>query len=37
MAEKLGVDPATIQDWEGGRHRPIKRSLDLIGRTLQVR
>ena len=35
MAEKLGVDPATIQDWEAGRHRPIKRSLDLIGRVLQ--
>ena len=37
MAEKLGVDPATIQDWEAGRHRPIKRSLEMIGRTLQVR
>jgi DNA-binding transcriptional regulator YiaG len=35
MAERLGVDSATIQDWEAGRHRPIKRSLDLIGRVLQ--
>jgi transcriptional regulator with XRE-family HTH domain len=35
MAEKLGVDPATIQDWEAGRHRPIKRSLDLIASILQ--
>jgi transcriptional regulator with XRE-family HTH domain len=34
LAEKLGVDPATIQDWEAGRHRPIKRSLEIIGRIL---
>jgi DNA-binding transcriptional regulator YiaG len=37
MAERLGVDPATIQDWEAGRHRPIKRSLDMIGSVLEVR
>jgi transcriptional regulator with XRE-family HTH domain len=37
MAEKLGVDPATIHDWEAGRHRPIKRSLEMIGRVFQSR
>jgi transcriptional regulator with XRE-family HTH domain len=37
MAKKLGVDPATIQNWEAGRHRPIKRGLDLIGSVLQCR
>jgi transcriptional regulator with XRE-family HTH domain len=36
MAEKLGVDPATIQEWEAGRHRPAKKSLDVIGRVLQI-
>jgi transcriptional regulator with XRE-family HTH domain len=32
MAEKLGVDPATIKDWEAGLHRPTGKSLDVIGR-----
>jgi DNA-binding XRE family transcriptional regulator len=35
MAKKMAVDPATIQDWEAGRHRPIKRSLEMIGRVFQ--
>ena len=37
MAEKLGVDPATLMGWEAGRHRPTGKSLDLIGRVLQSR
>jgi DNA-binding XRE family transcriptional regulator len=35
MAEKLGVDPATLMGWEAGRHQPTEKSLDLIGRILQ--
>jgi DNA-binding XRE family transcriptional regulator len=35
MAETLGVDPATIQDWEAGRHQPIKKSLEVIRRVFQ--
>jgi len=34
MAEKLGVDPATLMGWEIGRHQPTGRSLDLIARVL---
>jgi transcriptional regulator with XRE-family HTH domain len=37
MAEKLGVDPATLMGWEAGRHQPTGKSLDLIGRILQSR
>jgi transcriptional regulator with XRE-family HTH domain len=37
MAQKLGVDPATLMGWEAGRHHPTKRSLDRIGRALQIR
>ena len=37
MAEKLGVDPATLMGWEAGRHRPTGKSLDVIGRVLQIR
>jgi transcriptional regulator with XRE-family HTH domain len=36
MAERFGVDPATIQDWEAGRHKPARRSLDLIASLLQT-
>jgi transcriptional regulator with XRE-family HTH domain len=35
MAEQFGVDPATIEDWEAGRHRPTGKRLDLIARILQ--
>jgi len=35
MAEKLGVDPATLMGWEVGRHQPTGKSLDLIARVLQ--
>jgi transcriptional regulator with XRE-family HTH domain len=37
MAEKLGVDPATLMGWEGGRHQPTGKSLDLIAGVLQIR
>lgn len=36
MAEKLGVDPATLMGWEAGRHQPTGKSLDVIGRVLQI-
>ena len=34
MAERLGVDPGTLRDWEEGRHQPTGRSLNLITRAL---
>jgi transcriptional regulator with XRE-family HTH domain len=37
MAAKLGVDPATLMDWEAGRHQPTGKSLDVIARVLQIR
>jgi len=37
MAGKLGVDPATLMGWEAGRHQPTGKSLDLIGRVLEIR
>jgi transcriptional regulator with XRE-family HTH domain len=37
MAEKLGVDPATIKNWEAGRHQPTGKSLDVIASILQER
>ena len=37
LAEKLGVDPGTLQSWEAGRHQPTGKSLDIIGRILQSR
>ena len=36
MAKKLGVDPSTLMGWEVGRHQPTGKSLELIGRTLQI-
>jgi len=36
MAERIGVDPATIEDWGAGRHRPTGKSVDLIGKVLSV-
>jgi DNA-binding transcriptional regulator YiaG len=35
MAERLGLDPATIKNWETGRHQPTGKSMELIGRILQ--
>ena len=32
MAEKLGIDPGTLQGWEAGRHQPTGKSLEIIGR-----
>jgi transcriptional regulator with XRE-family HTH domain len=29
MAEKLGVDPATLMGWEAGRHQPFLKKLKL--------
>jgi DNA-binding transcriptional regulator YiaG len=37
MAEKLGVDPGTLQSWEAGKHQPTGKSLDIIGRILRTR
>jgi len=37
MAEKLGVDPATLQGWEAGRHQPTGKNLEVIGRVLLSR
>jgi transcriptional regulator with XRE-family HTH domain len=37
MAARLGVDPSTLLGWEAGRHQPTGKSLNLIGRDLQVR
>ena len=34
MAERLGVDPGTLRDWEAGRHQPTGRSLNLITRVV---
>jgi DNA-binding transcriptional regulator YiaG len=36
MAAKLGVDPATLMGWEAGRHQPTGKSLELIGKVLQM-
>jgi transcriptional regulator with XRE-family HTH domain len=35
MAGRFGVDPATLMGWEGGRHQPTSKSLELIGRVLE--
>jgi ribosome-binding protein aMBF1 (putative translation factor) len=37
MAEKLCVDPATLQGWETRRHQPTKKSMGVIARVLQIR
>jgi len=37
MAGKLGVDPATLMGWEAGRHQPTGRSIELIGKVLEIR
>lgn len=37
MAERLGVDPGTLQDWENGRHQPTETSVILIARVLHGR
>ena len=37
MAERLGVDPSTLQGWEAGDHHPTNGSLEVIGRFLESR
>ena len=37
MAEKLGVDPATLMGWEAGKHQPTGKSMEIIGRILHGR
>jgi DNA-binding transcriptional regulator YiaG len=37
MAEKLGVDPGTLQGWEARKHQPTGKRLEIIGRILQNR
>lgn len=34
MAVELGIDPGTLLDWEAGKHKPTKKSLDLVGKVL---
>ena len=34
MAVELGIDPGTLLDWESGKHKLTKKSLDLVGRVL---
>jgi DNA-binding XRE family transcriptional regulator len=36
MAEKLGVDPATLMGWEAERHQPTWKSWEAITRVLQI-
>jgi transcriptional regulator with XRE-family HTH domain len=36
MAEKLGVDPATLMGWEAGRHHPTGKSIDVIAGILGI-
>jgi transcriptional regulator with XRE-family HTH domain len=36
LAEKLGVDPTTVRDWEAGRHRPTKRNTGAVKRILAI-
>jgi len=35
MAERLAVDPGTLQGWEAGRHQPTRKSLEMIARVLR--
>ena len=37
MAANMGIDPATLMGWETERHLPTEKSLDVIGRVLQIR
>jgi transcriptional regulator with XRE-family HTH domain len=35
MAERLGVDPCSLRDWESGHHLPTAKSLNLIAQVLE--
>jgi transcriptional regulator with XRE-family HTH domain len=37
MAERMGVDPSTLRDWEAGEHQPTNGSLEVIGKFLESR
>jgi DNA-binding transcriptional regulator YiaG len=37
MAERLGVDPSTLREWEAGEHQPTKGSMDVTGKSLENR
>lgn len=30
MAERLGIDPSTLQGWESGKHQPSRKMLQMI-------
>jgi DNA-binding transcriptional regulator YiaG len=32
FARRLGIDPTTLVSWETGRHRPSRKSLELMAR-----
>jgi transcriptional regulator with XRE-family HTH domain len=32
LAKRLGIDPTTLASWETGRHRPSRKSLELMAR-----
>jgi len=34
LAKSLRVDPTTVRGWEAGRHKPIRRCLEIIGSVL---
>jgi transcriptional regulator with XRE-family HTH domain len=34
LAEELGVDPASVRDWERGRHKPTSKSVGKIEKFL---
>ena len=36
LAKRLDVDPTTVRGWEAGRHKPIRRCLEKIGRVLCI-
>lgn len=37
MAERLGVDPCTVRDWEARQHQPSGKSLEVIEKFLENR